>query len=184
MEPLIAESARANEQQGGRGKGLMNSSNPVHTRTALAKVAGVSEDTMRKAKVITREADEPTKAALRRGEVTIHRAYVRLRPQAPREDEEPQECRLSGRRPHVPAPSGAPPHTWTRPPGSSSFLVNQSSNMAITTFAHALVGNSADSRGLAECRDTVCGHASRLAHQRPGERGAERCCRLVRDRRG
>jgi hypothetical protein len=79
LEALIAAQAKARERQGGKDKGLMNSANPVHTRTQLAQAAGVSEDTIRKVKVIHQEADEPTKEALRRGQRRIHGVYQELR---------------------------------------------------------------------------------------------------------
>jgi hypothetical protein len=84
MEPLIAAQAKAKEKQGGREKGLIDLSNPAHTRAEVAKAAGVSEGTMHKVKVIVQEADEPTKEALRTGERSIHSVYQELRPPKPR----------------------------------------------------------------------------------------------------
>jgi hypothetical protein len=52
---------------------------PVETRQAIAEIAGVSRETVRKAEVILGEADEPTKEALRRGTRKIHGVYQGLR---------------------------------------------------------------------------------------------------------
>jgi hypothetical protein len=43
-------------------------------------MAGVSRETVRKAEVILKDADEPTKEALRKGEESIDAAYKKLRP--------------------------------------------------------------------------------------------------------
>ena len=92
LEPMIAEQAR--RQQGVRTDLPQNSAESFHTietREEVAKHAGVLHDTIRKAKVIMREADEPTKDALRRGERTIHRVYTEL--QQPRV--EPNEQKVA-----------------------------------------------------------------------------------------
>ena len=48
------------------------------TRHALARIAGVSHDTIAKADYIASHADEATKVELRRGETTINAEYKRL----------------------------------------------------------------------------------------------------------
>ena len=64
LEPLIAAKAKGNQRQSaGRGqKGLQNSAdlNPVDTREELAKVAGVSHDTISRAKTILEKGDKDT----------------------------------------------------------------------------------------------------------------------------
>lgn len=66
-------------------------------RDTLSRLAGVSHDTLGKAKRIMESADEEAKGQLRRGELSIHRAYTALtgaKPQAARdtqEDETPSE---------------------------------------------------------------------------------------------
>jgi hypothetical protein len=87
LEPLIAAQARA--RQGRRhdlSENCRKAATPLHTDVELGRLAGVSDTTMRKAKVIAREADEPTKAALRRGERSVHGVYVDLRPPKPKAD--------------------------------------------------------------------------------------------------
>jgi ParB-like chromosome segregation protein Spo0J len=90
LAPMIA--AQAKRQQGRRSDLLQNAAEsfrPLDTREEVAKRAGVSHDTLRKAKVILHEADEPTKDALRRGERTIHGVYTELR-RAPEKANEPE----------------------------------------------------------------------------------------------
>lgn len=54
------------------------SSKTKETREVMADMAGVSRDTLAKAKKIMAEADEETKERLRRGEVSIHKAFTRM----------------------------------------------------------------------------------------------------------
>jgi hypothetical protein len=82
LEPLIAAKAKAHQQQAG-GAVPSKLTEALDTREMLAKMAGVSEGTMYKVKVIAQEADEPTKEALRPGERTIHHVYQDLRPPWP-----------------------------------------------------------------------------------------------------
>lgn len=48
------------------------------TRSKLGKLAGVSHDTIKKVKKLNESADEETKGKLRRGEVTVNKAYTEL----------------------------------------------------------------------------------------------------------
>jgi hypothetical protein len=52
LEPLLAAQAKARQVQGGKTKVLQNSVNPSNTQKELAKVAGVSHDTIAKVKAI------------------------------------------------------------------------------------------------------------------------------------
>lgn len=82
LEPLIAAQAKANQSAAG-GALLMKSSKalsePKHTRADLAEAAGVSEDTIRKAKVIIEKADEQTKSDLRAGKTKINTVYKQIK---------------------------------------------------------------------------------------------------------
>lgn len=82
LEPLIAGQVKANQRQSkGQGKkGPQNSADlkPMETRNEIAKVAGVSHDTIAKAKAIAARAPEPVKEKLRRGETSIHKEYLKL----------------------------------------------------------------------------------------------------------
>lgn len=88
-EALIANiEAKAKERQraggqiggkGGRSKAVQDSAQASgKTRREVARFAGVSHDTVEKAKVIRDKADEPTKERLRRGDTTIHAGYKRI----------------------------------------------------------------------------------------------------------
>jgi len=70
LEPLIR--VKAKEQQIRKPESVTQKSakqKPLETRKELAKAAGVSHDTIAKAKVIEAKASEETKAALRSGAV-------------------------------------------------------------------------------------------------------------------
>lgn len=81
LEPLIASRAKENQKAGGAraaGNGRVvrqKSDKPVDTKTELARVAGISHDTIHKAKKIAEKAPEPIKEKLRKGETTINAAY-------------------------------------------------------------------------------------------------------------
>jgi ParB-like chromosome segregation protein Spo0J len=94
LEPYLKEKAKERqlsglETSGKRGrKVLTNSSEPIKTshstgtratRAALAAAAGVSEDTIAKAKVIQEKATEEIKTALRSGETTLNKEYHKIK---------------------------------------------------------------------------------------------------------
>lgn len=68
LEPLIAARAKKNQQLSeGRGKkGPKKSADLLETRDELAKIAGVSHDTISKVKLVVECADEETKSLLRK----------------------------------------------------------------------------------------------------------------------
>jgi len=77
LKPLIAEMAKENlvthtEQ------GYQKSDKAVTTSNELAKVAGVSHDTIHKASVISEKATEEVKEQLRSGETSINHEYNKL----------------------------------------------------------------------------------------------------------
>lgn len=93
LAPLLEEKGKANQKAGGktggrgREKGSQNSANPIEavdSREELAKIAGVSHDTIAKVKKIVSEAPEPVKEKLRRGETSIHAEYKKLAKQEQR----------------------------------------------------------------------------------------------------
>ena len=74
LKPVIAEKAKGNEKLG--GKGSQNSVNhKIDTQKELAKLAGVSHDTIHKVEKIKEKASEEAKQALRRGEMSINQVY-------------------------------------------------------------------------------------------------------------
>ena len=75
MKPVIAEKAKENERKGAEmtNTGSQISVNPIEkvdTQKELAKVAGVSHDTIAKVEVIENKAPEPVVQASRKGEST------------------------------------------------------------------------------------------------------------------
>lgn len=77
LRPLLEQKER--EHQGARSDLRQIVAGSQDTKQTIAKIAGVSRETVRKAEVILQEADEPTKDALRRGTRKIHGVYQGLR---------------------------------------------------------------------------------------------------------
>ena len=85
LKPVI--SARAKERQaeyhGNQYDGLSQNSvevqKPIDTQKELAKVAGVSHDTISKVEKIEATATEETKEQLRKGDISINQAYQTVR---------------------------------------------------------------------------------------------------------
>lgn len=82
LKPVI--SAKAKErQQGGQGGVLLSQKSveakPVDTQKELAKVAGVSHDTISKVEKIEAVATDETKEQLRKGDISINQAYQTVR---------------------------------------------------------------------------------------------------------
>lgn len=77
LEPLLAEEAK--KRKGMRTDLVQNSdrgSETGRTGNKLGKLAGVSHDTIQKVKKLNALADEATREKLRRGEVSVHKAYT------------------------------------------------------------------------------------------------------------
>lgn len=108
LEPLLAAKAKE-RQRGGRGGMLLQNSGQAKgtTEKDIAKVAGVSHDTIHKAKVIAAKAPEPVKEQLRRGETSINSVYTDIRR---KEKEDRREERRESNRKLInaaPAPTAA-----------------------------------------------------------------------------
>ena len=73
LKPVIAEQAEKNLHQG--NKPLQNSVNPKNTQKELARIAGVSHDTIHKVEVIEKNAPAEIKEKARRGEISTNEAY-------------------------------------------------------------------------------------------------------------
>lgn len=82
MGPILAAKAKANQiaRKGEQaGASFQNSGKlpaPVHTEKELAKMAGVSHDTMFKATKVLKEGAEDVKQDMLQGKTSIHKAYV------------------------------------------------------------------------------------------------------------
>ena len=79
LKPLIAE--RAKEKQSDAGGAVRQKSDKavIDTKKELAKIAGVSHDTIHKVETIERDATEQTKQQVRSGEKSINQAFNELR---------------------------------------------------------------------------------------------------------
>lgn len=74
LKPIIAEKAKEN-QANHTEQGYQKSDKPVTTAKELAKVAGVSHDTIHKVETIQNSGDKELIRQVRGGETTINRAY-------------------------------------------------------------------------------------------------------------
>jgi len=79
LENLLKSIAKDKQIQGGKVKVCQKSDKPpIDTKKELAKVAGVSHDTIHKVKKIEAKASPEVKEQLRRGETTINKVYNNL----------------------------------------------------------------------------------------------------------
>jgi hypothetical protein len=129
LKPVIAEKAKQKQESGVNQytKSLpqisAEASTPIETRQELAKVAGVSHDTIAKVEHIEEEAPEPVVQASRKGEISVNAAYqvTKLEPEQQQEiakriehiADEPEETQTPKaivqeviKRPHVSYNSG------------------------------------------------------------------------------
>jgi len=96
LENVISTKAKENSVRSGKdfGKGSQNSANPIEpvdTRKELAKMAGVSHDTIQRVKTIEGAAPELIRDAAAEGAISINKAYNATRaidalPEAEQED--------------------------------------------------------------------------------------------------
>ena len=78
LKPVIAEKAKENLHQG--NEPLQKSVNPVNTQKELAKVAGVSHDTIHKVEAIQKSGNEQLIKDVREGRESINSGYQRIHP--------------------------------------------------------------------------------------------------------
>ena len=77
LKPIIAEKAK--ESQGTRTDICQKSDKSIDTKKELAKVAGVSHDTIHKVETIQNSGDQKLIDDVRSGETTINRAYQAIK---------------------------------------------------------------------------------------------------------
>ena len=75
LKEAVAAEAKEKQREAGGAVRQKSDKAAVDTKKELAKVAGVSHDTIHKVDVIEQKAPEEVKAQLRRGEVSINKAY-------------------------------------------------------------------------------------------------------------
>ena len=80
LKETIAAQAKANQERTAENRvRQISDKQAIDTKKELAKVAGVSHDTIHKVDVIEQKAPEEVKDQLRRGEVSINKAYNEIR---------------------------------------------------------------------------------------------------------
>lgn len=85
LKPVIAEKARENKQEAANKMNVSVGNNvsteicknvaPIDTQKELAKISGVSHDTIAKVERIEEEAPEPVVTASRQGQISVNAAY-------------------------------------------------------------------------------------------------------------
>ncbi len=107
LEPLISAKAKENlktAEPGVRGGSpCQNSDNPIDTKKELAKIAGVSHDTINRVKKIEEKAPEEVKEKLSTGEMSINEAYKEIRKA---EKEEQKQIAIESLNKEISEPSG------------------------------------------------------------------------------
>lgn len=74
LKPVISAQAKERQAQAGRGEEVQKSAQ-AKTRDELAKVAGVSHDTIHKVEVIQQKAPEEIREKVKSGELSINQGY-------------------------------------------------------------------------------------------------------------
>lgn len=81
-EPLFRDESKENLSAAGKKQPLPNladaKADDRTTRHRLSEMAGVSHGTMDKIRALDARADEKTKAQLRKGDISVHKAYTNL----------------------------------------------------------------------------------------------------------
>lgn len=79
LKPLLAEEAKKKQSEAGGALPQKSAKPPVEVREEIAKAANVSHDTVSKVEKILDKAPEEVKEQLRRGDVSINKAYNEIR---------------------------------------------------------------------------------------------------------
>lgn len=79
LKPMIAEQQKKKQAEGGKEKVRQKSVEPTTTQKELAKVAGVSHDTIHKVEAIDNSDNEEIKQAVRSGEISINQGYRQIK---------------------------------------------------------------------------------------------------------
>ena len=79
LKPVIAEKAKERQAQGGGTVHQKSGELKTTTDKQLAKVAGVSHDTIHKVETIESKASEPLKEQVKAGQKTINQAYLEIK---------------------------------------------------------------------------------------------------------
>lgn len=79
LEPLIAEKAKEKQSEAGGAVRQKSDKAVVDTKKELAKIAGVSHDTIHKVKVIEKKATPEVKKEIQTGKTSINKAYTDIK---------------------------------------------------------------------------------------------------------
>lgn len=83
LKPLIAEQAKEKQAEAGGAVRQKSDKAVIDTKKELAKVAGVSHDTIHKVEKIEEKASDRTKQLVREGKLSINQAYNSVHPKRP-----------------------------------------------------------------------------------------------------
>jgi len=103
LKDVIQERAKKNltlsEGRGQKGSQELGKVKEVHTNKELGKIAGVSDETIRKYEVIQREGTDEIKKEVDSGEKSIHKGYEVTKPklEVVEVEEETKKCSICGR---------------------------------------------------------------------------------------
>jgi ParB-like chromosome segregation protein Spo0J len=137
LKSMIQEKAKRKQIEGGKEKVPQKSAKPpIDTREELAKIAGVSHDTIHKVEVIEKEAGPEVKEAVEKGEISINKAYKETRP-----------------------PRREPLYPVTEFPETSALKDGQSRNLALLKDAWLRANKSDRKRFLQWLQKRKEGHA-------------------------
>lgn len=92
LKPVIAEKAKANQRAAG-GAVPQKSAKAVDTREELAKIAGVSHNTIHRVETIEASGNDKIKEKVRSGEMSINEGYLAITPKPKTPRQEVKEAR-------------------------------------------------------------------------------------------
>lgn len=92
LKPVIAERAKENERLGGKGS-QKSVNHKTDTQKEIAKLAGVSHDTIHRVETIEASGNDKVREKLRNGEISINEAYIAVTPKKKPIQQEVREAR-------------------------------------------------------------------------------------------
>lgn len=92
LKPVIAERAKQNERLGGKGS-QKSVNHKTDTQKEIAKLAGVSHDTIHRVETIEASGNDKVREKLRSGEISINEAYLAVTPKPKSGRQEAKEAR-------------------------------------------------------------------------------------------
>jgi len=94
LKPIVQAKAKENYKENvGRPKSfqIFGTINKVSTNKELGKIAGISDETIRKVEIIEKEGSEEVQAQARKGEISINKAFnLTRKPETAKTNEEPE----------------------------------------------------------------------------------------------